>query len=69
MSSLTIWDFFTVPDNCENLGLWKKFGLWISGFKKITCPYGILISASSSYPDNGMIHTANIIANLLDPNG
>lgn len=51
------------------MGLMKRFGLWLFGFKKIMCPYGILLAVKNNYPDDGIKYAANLVGQLLDPEG
>ena len=37
-----------------------------NGFVKAVCPFGVLLAATSTYPDKGARYGAAVIANMLD---
>jgi len=36
-------------------------------FKKMVCPFGVVIAGTSLFPSPNIHYTANVVANLLDP--
>ena len=38
-----------------------------AGFSKMTCPFGVVIAGTPRWDEGSMLYSANIVANLLDP--
>jgi hypothetical protein len=39
------------------------------GLTKFVCPFGFLFAGTSQFPDNHLIYSANLFAELIDRNG
>jgi len=38
-------------------------------FRKVVCPFGVVIAGTDLYPTANIKYAANVVANLLDPTG
>jgi len=38
-----------------------------AGFSKITCPFGVIVAGTPRFDNGSMLYSANIVAQLLDP--
>jgi len=67
----TTFQIYSVKQAKKFCKLHKKLRkeLMKNKFRKVMCPFGILLVATSDYPDELLKYGANIVANLVDNDG
>ena len=62
-------NIFTMEGECaQTINFFMRWSMWFVGYTKFICPWGVVIGATSAYPDSNLQFAANTLAEILDQN-